>query len=68
MVKANEHNMFNAVLCQINYYHDTFNADMLRHQVALHMIHQPNELFPFVQNQLLKDNESYESYSSQECE
>ena len=54
--------MFNSVLWQIHYYRDTFNGDMLRRQVALYMIRRPHEFFPYVQNQLLEDNESYESY------
>ena len=54
--------MFNAILKQVYYKEDLYNADMLRCQVALFMVKNPDVFYDYVSHHLLEDEESYESY------
>ena len=54
--------MFNAILKQVYYKEDLYNADMLRCQVALFMVKNPDVFHDYVLHHLLEDEESSESY------
>ena len=54
--------MFNAILSQVHHKDQLYNADMLRWQVALFMVKNPDTFYDYVMHHLLEDEESYKLY------
>ncbi|MCG8624589.1 MAG: hypothetical protein MJE68_21665, partial [Proteobacteria bacterium] len=54
--------MVAACLPQFLHHKELFNEDLLQKQIALHMLKHANLFYPYVQQDLLDNNESYESY------
>ena len=54
--------MVNSIYKQIHSWRNITNPEMLRKQAALYLINRPHIFFEKVQEQLMHDNESYQSY------
>ena len=54
--------MVRGILQQVLHHPTEYTAEMAMRQVALHMIKHPNHFYQYIEEDLLKAGESYESY------
>ena len=54
--------MVRGILQQVIHHPTDYTAEMVMCQVALHMLKHPNHFYQYVEEDLLKAGESYESY------